>query len=192
MHCMVDCAYCAMADSSKGVLDFLEQLRKERDELDVLIAGIERRIGITPRTSTPADREPQPPAAAPTVKVTIGDIPLGFFHNLSQPAAAEKLLRLNPGQPLSTQEMLNSFRKSGLHLNPKNAAQILYTALSRNPKFERVAGKAWGLAEWYSDGKKKSEAKRVGRVGLSLDETESHAEEEIVGTVVPPEKKEGW
>src|SRR5256885_8798039 len=60
-------------------------------------------------------------------------------------------LRLNPGQPLTTQEMLDAFRKSSMDLNPKNAATILYTALSRNPKFERVAGKAWRSEEHTSE-----------------------------------------
>ena len=66
-----------------------------------------------------------------------------------QPNAAEKLLRLNPGHPLKTGEILDAFRRSGMHLNPKNASTILYTTLKRNPRFERVAGQAWGLTEWY-------------------------------------------
>jgi len=55
-------------------------------------------------------------------------------------------------------------------LNPKNATTILYTALSRNPKFERVAGKAWGLAEWYP------EKKKATRVGVSVEEQVDESE----------------
>jgi DNA-directed RNA polymerase delta subunit len=36
----------------------------------------------------------------------------------------------------------------------KNAATILYTSLKRNPKFERVAGSAWGLSDWYPQKRK--------------------------------------
>lgn len=190
-----------MADSEKGVLEFLERLRKERDELNILIAGIEKRIGISPQSSHTTSTEHPKDAASPTptVKLTIGDIPLGFFHNLSQPAAAEKLLRLNPGQPLTSQEMLSAFRKSGLHLNPKNASTILYTALTRSPKFERVAGKAWGLAEWYS--KKKPEVRRRGASVPAPEENDSASsqddEEELTISVTsepskPETKGENW
>lgn len=142
--------------SSRSVLEFLEQLKKERDELDLLILGLERKLGI--------GEDPIEPSAstAPKMKFTIEDVPMGFFHNLSQPQAAEKLLKLNPGQPLTTQDMLDAFRRSGMTLNPKNAATILYTALTRNPKFERVAKKTWGLSEWYPENRRKPDnAKKV-------------------------------
>ena len=145
-----------MSEASKSALEFLEQLRKERDELNVLIEGIEKRLGIVSASAASSVPEGALPAT-PKVKVSINDIPVGYFHNLSQPRAAEKLLRINPGQPLTTQEMLEAFRKSGMQLNPKHAATQLYTALSRNGNFERVAGKAWGLAEWYPERKRKSD-----------------------------------
>jgi len=147
-----------MIDSQKGVLEFLEQLRKEREEIDRLIGGIEKRLGITGSQSPPPDN--QAGQSAPKIKVSISDIPVGFFHNLSQAKAAEKLLKLNPGQPLSTPEMLDAFRRSGMELNPKNATTIFYTTLSRNPRFERVAGKAWGLSEWYPENRKRQETKK--------------------------------
>jgi len=42
---------------------------------------------------------------------------------------------------------------------------ILYTALKRGTKFERVAGKAWGLAEWYPEKCKKKELFEDGEPG---------------------------
>ena len=96
-------------------------------------------------------------ASASKVTLTVDSIPVGFFHNLSQVAATEKLLRLNPGQPLSTNDILSAFKKSGMEMNPKNAVTILYTALKRSGKFERVAGKAWGLSEWYPERKRKKD-----------------------------------
>jgi DNA-directed RNA polymerase delta subunit len=65
---------------------------------------------------------------------------------------------MNEGHPLSNNEILEAFRKSGMELNPKNASTILYTNLKRSHKFERVAGKAWGLSEWYGEKKKRREA----------------------------------
>ncbi len=141
-----------MAETPKGVLELLEQLRSERDELNTLILGLERRLGIVP-----ADKADSQTGPSPKITVSIGSIPVGFFHNMSQTDAAEKLLRLNPSQPLSTKEILDAFRKSGLVSTSKNALTILYTTLKRSPRFERVAGKAWGLSEWYPDRRKKRE-----------------------------------
>jgi hypothetical protein len=142
-----------MIDSTKTALDLLEQLRTERDELNVLIAGLEKRMGIV---STQPDRE-STQQVTPKVTVSLDNIPVGFFHNLSQAASAEKLLKMNPGHPLTTNEIMEAFRKAGLEVNSKNALTILYTSLKRGQKFERVAGKAWGLAEWYPEKRKKKE-----------------------------------
>jgi len=134
-----------METSSKTALELLEQLREERYELDLLIRGLEKRLGVVSQPSGLDSSQ----SATPKVTVSLDNIPVGFFHNLSQSAAAEKLLRMNEGHPLTTNEILDAFRKSGMDVSGKNAITILYTALKRSPKFERVAGKAWGLAEWY-------------------------------------------
>lgn len=142
-----------MAENQKGVLELLEQLRKERAEIDLLIQGLEKRLGIVPQQGELAGEGLQ----APRVTVSIDSIPVGFFHNLSQADAAEKLLRLNKPHALKTKEILDAFRKSGMGSASPNALTILYTTLHRNPKFERVGGKAWGLAEWYPEKRKRKE-----------------------------------
>jgi hypothetical protein len=143
-----------MSDSAKSALGLLEELRRERAELDSLILGLEKRLGIVQQAS---DKDGSPPLS-PKVTVSLDSIPVGFFHNLSQAASAEKLLRMNPGHPLTTNEILEAFRKSGMDVNPRNAVPVLYTALKRSQKFERVAGKAWGLAEWYPEKRKRKES----------------------------------
>jgi len=144
-----------MADTTKSTLEFLEQLRRERDELNVLISGLEKRLGIVSESAVDAAGLS---SASPRITVSVDSIPLGFFHNLSQADAAEKLLKLNQGYALKTGEILTAFRKTGMHLNPKNALPILYTTLKRSPKFQRVAGQAWGLTEWYPEKSKRKEA----------------------------------
>ena len=142
-----------MDASNKTALDLLEQLRTERAELDMLIRGLEKRLGVV---SSPSDGEVSQ-SNLPRVTVSLDNIPVGFFHNLSQASAAEKLLRMNDGHPLTTNEIMAAFRKSGMDVSGKNAVTILYNALSRSPKFERVAGKAWGMAEWYPEKRKKKD-----------------------------------
>ena len=145
-----------MADSSKSAVQVLEEMRKERDELNTLIQALERRLGIVGAAQVSGadddDDLPFPPVLS---------MQIGFFHNLSQAAAAEKLLKMNPGQALTTQEILEAFRNSGMDVNSKNAPTILYTALKRNPKFERIGSKAWGLREWYPERKKKIAARET-------------------------------
>jgi len=58
-------------------------------------------------------------------------------------------------QAYTTAQILQAFQNSGMKLNPNNALTILYTALKRSPKFERVGNKAWGLKEWYPERRKK-------------------------------------
>lgn len=145
-----------MNDTTKSALELLEQLRQERDELNMLIQGLEKRLGVV---SESANGDSPMASLAPRAKVSSDSIPVGFFHNLSQADATEKLLKLNPGHPLTTTEILQAFRKSAMQVNPKNAATILYTSLTRSPKFERVAGKKWGLAEWYPNRKKRLDSR---------------------------------
>jgi hypothetical protein len=142
-----------MDPSNKTALELLEQLRDERAELDVLIRGLEKRLGVA-QNGVEGDVGQ---SNLPRVTVSLDSIPVGFFHNLSQAAAAEKLLRMNEGHPLTTNEIMDAFRKSGMDVSGKNALTILYNALKRSPKFERVAGKAWGMTEWYPQSRKKKE-----------------------------------
>ena len=139
---------------AKTPLDLLEQLRAERSELDLLIRGLEKRLGVAPQPTEGTSDQ----ALTPKITVSLDNIPVGFFHNLSQAASAEKLLRMNPGHPLTTNEIMEAFRKGGMDAPSKNAITILYTALKRSPKFERVAGKAWGMADWYPEKRRRKEA----------------------------------
>jgi len=141
-----------MPDSNKSAAQVLQELRKERDELNSLIQALEKRLGISSSQHGSASADEQQEAE---VVPSVTSLPIGFFHNLSQAAAAEKLLKLNRGKPLSTAEILEIFRNSGMSVNPKNALTILYTALKRSQKFERVGSKAWGLKEWYPERKKR-------------------------------------
>jgi hypothetical protein len=147
-----------MADTQQSALELLEQLRREREELDSLILGLEKRLGIVPAQQYEEDISS---LATPRITISIDSIPVGFFHNMSQADATEKLLRLNKGHALTTKEILDAFRKSGMEIKSKNALTILYTTLKRSPKFERVAGKAWGLSEWYPGKKKRKEQEQV-------------------------------
>ncbi len=146
-----------MTDSTKSAVQFLQELRKERDELNALIQALEKRLGTSASQHVSiTDHEDEETMPLPSAASTSGNsMPIGFFHNLSLAAAAEKLLRMNPSQALTTAQILEAITNSGRAIESKNALTILYTALRRNPKFERIGKKAWGLKEWYPDRKKR-------------------------------------
>src|SRR5215831_8353073 len=110
-----------MTESTQNALRLLEEFRRERDELNIVIKALEKRLGIVSPGSSSEDDNPE---ASPKITVSVESIPVGFFHNLSQAAATEKLLRMNPGHPLTTNEILEAFRKSGAQTG-KNAVTIL-------------------------------------------------------------------
>jgi hypothetical protein len=143
-----------MADSTKSAAQLLQELRQEREELSALIQALEKRLGIIDGPFAIAADED-----VPEIKIAssggLPSIQVGLFHNLSQAAAAEKLLRMMPGRAYTTGEILEAFKLSGMPVNPKNALTILYTALKRSKSFERVGNKAWGLKEWYPEKKRK-------------------------------------
>jgi hypothetical protein len=145
-----------MADSKTAGVQYLEELRRERDELNMLIQALERRLSIA---SSSQESETAPIATNTRVgALSYENIPVGFFHNMTQAAAVEKLLRLNPNHALKSGEIMEALKRSGMEFTSKNALTILYTTLKRSSKFERVAGKAWGLAEWYPEKRKRKEA----------------------------------
>lgn len=146
-----------MVDSTKSAAQLLEELRKERNELDSLIQALERRMGISaPKQISESDVDQEPGREIPSQPpLSTVSLQLGIFHNLSQAAAAEKLMRMSPHRALTTGEIMDAFRQAGMQLHQKNAPTILYTALKRSPKFERVGNKAWGLKEWYPERKKR-------------------------------------
>jgi hypothetical protein len=143
-----------MPDSNKSAVQVLKELKKERDELNAVIQALERKLGI-PLSEFESSQDGGCEESETASTGSLVSIPIGFFHNLSQAAAAEKLLRLNHGQALTTAQILEIFKNSGMEVNPRNALTILYTALKRSHRFERVGSKAWGLKEWYPERKKK-------------------------------------
>jgi len=155
-----------MDPSNKTALELLEQLRAEKAELDMLIRALEKRLGVVPNVSELEGNQ----SVTPRVTVSLDSIPVGFFHNLSIAGAAEKLLRMNEGHPLTTNEIMEAFRKAGGGSNHgKNAITILYNSLKRSPKFERVAGKARGLSDWYPEKRRRKDVEEVTSESASDD-----------------------
>jgi DNA-directed RNA polymerase delta subunit len=85
----------------------------------------------------------------------------GEFHALSYPAAARKILAKTDKHPLSTPQLMQIIEKSGRKVEGKNPVGTIYSSLSRNSDFSKVAENTWGLSEWYPGGKKAAKNKLI-------------------------------
>jgi DNA-directed RNA polymerase delta subunit len=95
----------------------------------------------------------------------------GEFHGLSYPAAARKILAKTDKHPLTTPQLMQIIEKSGRKVEGKNPLGTIYSSLSRNSDFQKVAENTWGLSEWYPSG-----AKKPSKVKLSEDEDMEESE----------------
>jgi hypothetical protein len=118
-------------DREKAMLD---EWRRERDELDSLISGLEKRIA-----------QRSGPGAAPA---SSGVISSDEFFRLSTPEAIKKFLKIVGKPARSTQDIIDGLKIGGMESNYTN----VYTALVRLQKRDGViakVGENWGLEEWY-------------------------------------------
>jgi hypothetical protein len=86
--------------------------------------------------------------------VEVISIQAGEFHNLSYTKAARAILEKTSRKPLTTQEILSYFERSGRKMPGKNPAATLYSSLKKSDDFELVARNTWGLADWYEKKRK--------------------------------------
>lgn len=112
--------------------EILENWRHERDELDSLIAALEKRIELRSSTGgTSGNRKLAPDE----------------FFRLSTPEAIKKYLRIVGKPARATTDIIDGLKAGGMETNYTN----VYTALGRLQKKDEVVkvGENWGLNEWY-------------------------------------------
>lgn len=117
--------------------------------------------------------------------VEVISIQAGEFHNLSYTKAARAILE-KIRKPLTTQEILAYFERSGRKVPGKNPSATIYSSLKKSSdNFELVSRNTWGLSEWYekkrkipqSVGEKTLEIMRSGAV--SFVEAQNRARKEL-------------
>lgn len=125
----------------------LEKLLAEREELDVQISFLQKRIGQPLPTSAPAN-EPVRGLASGAIRPESTPIRKGEFFGMTRAEAAIALLgKLK--RTMSTNEIFDVLSESGLDMSGKNVLSSLYTTLLRHPDLRRVAKNTWGLKQWY-------------------------------------------
>jgi hypothetical protein len=134
----------------------LKQLLHERAELDVMIAGLQRRLGKPVSAISVASPSATGPTGGPSADLVTYP---GEFHLHSLPSATEKILR-RVGRPLKTMEILAALKRAEFEIKAKAPVSNLYTALVRSPVFIKVRPNTWALSEWHPESAAKAGASK--------------------------------
>jgi hypothetical protein len=125
-----------------GKVDYkalLEDSKRQRAELDAVIAFAERQLGIS---KSPAS------STAPVNSVGGNVIEDDTFHGKNILQAAEAYLHMVGRPARSTEDIAAAITKGGVPAAPASVATIL--GRSKGSSVNRVKRGLWGLKEWYS------------------------------------------
>lgn len=133
----------------------IADLRAKRDQIDQAITLLEAlREGVSvPPGMLGAN---QPGAASSLIGYATdreGEVAAGTFHGMSIEASVKKLLQMRK-RTMTAQEIAQSLRAGGLHLQSETPANTIASVLSRafnsgGSDIVRVSRGQWGLQEWY-------------------------------------------
>jgi len=121
----------------------LEDLKRQRAEIDMMIAFAERQLG-TPRRS----------GDCPLIPVSDGasvQIEPDTFHGKNILQASEKYLNMVGRPARSTEEIAEALGRGGLSTTPGSIATIL--GRDKGGAIQRVKRGLWGLSAWYAGDK---------------------------------------
>jgi superfamily II DNA or RNA helicase len=142
-----------MAEQPNAYDAVIADLRAKRDQIDQTIVLLEAlREGV----SVPAINVGQPASGVSALVGYAtdrdGEIAAGTFHGMSIEAAVKKLLQMRK-RTMTAQELAQSLRNGGLHLQSETPANTIASVLSRafngGSDIVRVSRGQWGLQEWY-------------------------------------------
>jgi len=131
-----------MTDTSNPLEMALNQLTQERNDLDIAIAALQKRLGRAVNTPAMAASSAAPKMGPSSEIVTYH----GEFHNLSLTKATEQLLK-RVGRPLNTPQILKALQNASFEMKAKSPRTNLYTTLKRSPMFVKVLPDTWDLAD---------------------------------------------
>ena len=138
-----------MAEEMVLERQLLEKLLAERADLDQHIALLQKRLGAGYSENSGGSTSASGGLSSPQELLNRAGVLKGEFYGMSRPQAAIALLKKLPKTPLTTNQIFEALKDSGLELGGKNALNGLYTSLSRLPEIRKVAPNTWGLKEWY-------------------------------------------
>jgi hypothetical protein len=134
---------------------------EERDALNMLIAWGQKKTGQGSK-EVPAERRSRA-ALEPTAMPTL--LESDTFFRMSVPNAIKSFLNISR-RPRTAQDITDGLKRGGLTTKARNLYATVYPTLLRMEKAGEVVRPTkgeWGLANWYSGGRKaNSEEKPEG------------------------------
>ena len=153
-----------MDEQTNPYSDAITKLKREREEIDALIAGLEKRGGMAHDAETPSEIHPD------------------TFFGMGILDAAVQLLTMET-RPQSAKNIATALKRGGLISESKNFGNTVTSILRReHEKGGRVItlpGRQWGLTERYRDAARKR-AQRQGAAEPTPDEGEEGEDEKII------------
>ena len=154
-----------MADQP-DVTALLAQLEAEREELDVTITLLRRRLGVTASadlgSGITGGSSSRDGGAGRDTSVIVGRVRTDEFFRLSIADAISKFLGIMK-QPQNPMAIVNGLKAGGVLTNAKNFYANVNTELKRMKARDLVVNtpSGWGLAEWYPSKPKQPESTKT-------------------------------
>lgn len=156
-----------MPDQGTELGAYLSKLLEQRARLDIIIADVQRELGVSEDGEAPVS------ASINVMLATAGREPIqrgrlrpDEFFGMSIPEAIKAYLAIMK-QPQSPKSMVDGLKAGGVLTNAKNFYPNVTTALKRLRQAEQVVltPNGWGLTAWYPNRPKSADDGKRGRSG---------------------------
>lgn len=137
-----------MPDQSVDLHTYLAELEAQRASIEVLIAGVRARLGVSSNGGT----APAPGSSVGREPIQVGRVRSDEFFRMSMPEAIRKYLEIMK-QPQTPKEIMAGIKAGGILSEAKHFYANVFTSLRRLRKQNLVINTksgGWGLAEWYA------------------------------------------
>ena len=136
-----------------GAVDYtavIEDLERQRDELDQAIAVMRRLAGAPATSPTPSGPSGGHVKHAPKTTIPT-EIRSDTFFGMKAPEAITRYLTISKG-PRQVKDIVSALKTGGFVSGAKDLYNNLYTAIQRMEEagtVRKLPDGKWGLAEWY-------------------------------------------
>jgi hypothetical protein len=138
-----------MADETQDLKGVLEDLIRQRDELNVAIKVLQGRMGGAGSAIDPANKPIGENTPSGEVSDPLSVVYAGLFFGKTQTQAVKAFLE-RVRRPVKTPLLVEGLKKGGCTVGGSMPARNLWGVLNRFPDtFVLVPRAGWGLVEWY-------------------------------------------
>lgn len=138
-----------MSDESNAYAVVIEDLKRQRDEIDEIIVRLEARASGSPVTTESTSASEDDKGHGQQAKISQGEIKEGEFLGKTVIEAARIVLERHR-RPMRPAEIMEELELGGLLLTNQNTvASVIHRQSRANKDFVSPKRGVWGLKEWY-------------------------------------------